>query len=731
MSRTADSRVPISKIRFFILTAAAAAVWVGLPFAFQNSGTFAEEPVTTLVAPLSGPAINGMIPVGTGVYVTASVGTNVPGRSLRVEISNVNLPAGTSLGVFNNAANIGSITLDAQRRGVLNLTTANGGTVPNVVSGDTLSVRGLNAAAPVLSGIFGNHSTPTPTPTVSPTDTPPPPSPTPTPPVLPIRYWAQMNGPAIDGIFPRGNAQYEQGPTGTNAVTRRLDVFVSFVNLPDGTVLNVLIGSNTPVPVGPIGNITIQNRSGSLRLVSGNGTVVPQITPGTNIVVRNGTTPILTGVFNTGPTVTPTPTGSPTPSPTPTGTPQPIRTFRANLNGASMVPPVTTPGRGHGFVTLNPAGTAINVFVSTARLSSARTAVTINGPAIAGENGPVIFTLGNSNTPTPTTGNVQTFPVNAEQANQLRTGLWYFQVATVNHPAGEIRGQIRSVNSRADFDGDGSTDISVVRTRNDAIPDNTANEWYLLNSSDNTVSTHTIGNPGDVNVQGDYDGDSITDIAMFSPSTGDWQIRGSSTGETQNIHWGSGGDVPVIGDYDGDSINDFAVFRPADGNWYVRRSTDGSAFILHWGMSGDRPVSGDFDGDGRNDLAIFRPSVGDWYVNRSSDGGMTAMHWGSSGDIPVAGDFDGDGTADVAVFRPTDGNWYIYRSTDGEAAIYHFGLAGDIPVACEFDGDGITDIAVFRPTDGNWYIMRSTNNSFAAYHFGLAADRPVPAAYTP
>ena len=710
MSQIDSNRAIYRRFRFFVLTFAAITAWVALPFLMQTSPVGAE-PVPSLTATLAPPPNTNSPARGTAFYGP----TNTADRVLRVDAFNlppVASPAATR--VFLNNTDIGALIFNAGtiNHGVLFLSTANGGTVPFVVAGDVISVR--NGSTILISGTFTPGATPTPT--VSPTTTV-------TPPPLPIRLWAPLSGPAIGGIMPRGNAQYESGANGTNTV-RRLDVFVSFVNLPDGTVLNVIIASPTTTPVGPVGTITLQNRSGALHLAGAN---VPTITPGTHIVIRNGDAPIMNGTFGNGPTITPTPPISPTP--TPTVTPMPIRTFRAHLNGASMVPPVTTPARGRGFVVLNPAGTAINVFVSTIQLSSPRTAVTINGPAMAGENGPVIFTLGPSNTPTP--GTSLMFPVTAEQANQLRTGLWYFQVATVNHPTGEIRGQIRSVNSRADFDGDGSTDIAVVRSRDSAIPDNTAHEWYMLNSSDGTISTQTIGNPGDVNVQGDYDGDGIADIAMFTPSTGDWQIRGSSTGETSIIHWGSGGDIPVIGDYDGDSINDLAVFRPSDGNWYVRRSSDGSAFILHWGMSGDRPVSGDFDGDGRNDLAIFRPSLGDWYVNRSSDGGMTAMHWGASGDIPVAGDFDGDGTADIAVFRPTDGNWYIYRSSDGEANVYHFGVAGDIPVACEFDGDGITDIAVFRPVDGNWYIMRSTDNTFAAYHFGIPTDRPVPASYTP
>ena len=100
-----------------------------------------------------------------------------------------------------------------------------------------------------------------------------------------------------------------------------------------------------------------------------------------------------------------------------------------------------TTGRGAGAIFVNAADTSIRVAVGAIHLSSAVTAVTINGPAMAGENGPVIFTL--AAPPGDSSVNYQTFDVTAEQVAELRAGLWYFQIATVDHPDGEIRGQNR------------------------------------------------------------------------------------------------------------------------------------------------------------------------------------------------------------------------------------------------------------------------------------------------
>ena len=691
-----------------------AAVALALPFLLQFSSTVtrAESGIfPDLVTNLTGDPIGGVTPHGFGAYFVSN-----SSRRLTTNVFDVNLPEGTQLTVCLNTDNIGTLTLGHHHEGSLTLSTEHGDTVPTVVAGDTLTVK--NGETAILTGTFAAFMTPTPHP--SETETPEPSeTPTASPTGTPfnfMHFFAPLSGPPIGGVLPRGLGSFVSFND-----FRRLEVFVSHVNLEEGQVLTVNIGEgNSPDVV--VGTITLDDHEGALHLDTRHGDTVPVVVNGTPInITDDGGNTVLSGVFSDMP-----PTPSPTPSETPTATPtpHPAHVFAARLNGANEVPPVMTEGRGAGVILLNQAETSISVTVGYRHLSSDVTAITINGPAMAGENAPVIFTL---DLPMPPHSVAHgTFDLTAEQVDQLRTGLWYFQIATTNNPDGEIRGQIHSVNHRDDFGGDGISDISVTRRS-----DNGVLTWYVLDSSDRTVGAETFGQAADLNVQGDYDGDGIADVSVFTPAAGNWQVRGSATHQTLNYHWGQNGDIPVVGDYDGDGINDLAVFRPSDGNWYVRRSSDLGVTALHWGTNGDRPVSGDFDGDGRNDMAVFRPSNGNWYVNRSSDGQFVGLHWGTNGDQPVAGDFDGDGTSDMAVFRPSEGNWYINRSSDSQVTALHFGLAGDIPVPCEFDGDGQTDIAVFRPSDGNWYINLSSDQSVAAYHFGLSTDHPGPAVYAP
>lgn len=138
-------------------------------------------------------------------------------------------------------------------------------------------------------------------------------------------------------------------------------------------------------------------------------------------------------------------------------------------------------------------------------------------------------------------------------------------------------------------------------------------------------------------------------------------------------------EASVGSDFDGDAISDMSVFRPSSGQWFVLNSSNATFTASSWGSSGDRPVDGDFDGDGRTDLGVFRPSNGVWYIVNSSSGSYSQLPWGLSTDKAVPGDYDKDGKADIAVWRPSTGIYYIMKSTNGGLISTQWGANGDIP----------------------------------------------------
>jgi subtilisin-like proprotein convertase family protein len=292
-------------------------------------------------------------------------------------------------------------------------------------------------------------------------------------------------------------------------------------------------------------------------------------------------------------------------------------------------------------------------------------------------------------------------------------GGWSLTVTT----AVNVCSSMSAVRSRADFDGDGRTDLSVYRPSD--------GNWYIAASTAG-ISAINWGTATDIPVPGDYDNDHKADEAIYRPSTGEWFILNSSTSTATVATWGA------TGDFDGDNKADIAVYRPSNGTWYIVNSTNGLAVGINWGVATDLPVPGDYDGDHKTDVVVYRPSDGTWYGIYSSgiSGGGFGINWGIATDKPVAADYDGDNKDDVAVFRPSEGNWYIIRSSNQSGQIVNWGAATDILVPGDYDGDNTDDVAIYRPSSGEWFVLRSTSGLLVST-WGGSTDKPVPAAYIP
>ncbi len=270
-------------------------------------------------------------------------------------------------------------------------------------------------------------------------------------------------------------------------------------------------------------------------------------------------------------------------------------------------------------------------------------------------------------------------------------------------------------NGRADFDGDGRTDLSVFRP--------SEGNWYV-NGSTAGFSVANWGLAADMLAPGDYDGDGKTDHAVFrpadAPGMADFYILNSNGFTLSAAEWGVTGDKPVVADYDGDDKADIAIFRPSEGTWYVLKTTGGIT-VTAFGGATDTPVPGDYDGDNKADLATFNAGV---WNHMLSGGGTPTVNNGAAGDIATAGDYDGDGKTDQATFRPSNGSWYIWLSTTGTQQVTPFGTSGDIPTPGDYDGDGKDDLAIYRA--GNWWVNASGSGNTTVSNFGLGTDTPVP-----
>jgi hypothetical protein len=101
-----------------------------------------------------------------------------------------------------------------------------------------------------------------------------------------------------------------------------------------------------------------------------------------------------------------------------------------------------------------------------------------------------------------------------------------------------VFGVITDPVAPGDYDGDGSTDLAVVRNNGGSL------NWYVRPSSTGTISASpyaVFGTSTDFITQGDYDGDGRTDVAVWRDGVFYWS--GSTSGFAAGP-WGQSGDYP-------------------------------------------------------------------------------------------------------------------------------------------------------------------------------------------
>ena len=116
--------------------------------------------------------------------------------------------------------------------------------------------------------------------------------------------------------------------------------------------------------------------------------------------------------------------------------------FKADLNGASEVPPVTTAGKGSATASLNTATKMLTWSVDYSGTSGPVTAGHIHGPAAPGANAGVLVPLaGNpASLANPIKGSAT---LTDAQISDLEAGRAYINLHTDANKGGEVRGQLQ------------------------------------------------------------------------------------------------------------------------------------------------------------------------------------------------------------------------------------------------------------------------------------------------
>ncbi|HLL73450.1 MAG TPA: CHRD domain-containing protein [Pyrinomonadaceae bacterium] len=244
---------------------------------------------------------------------------------------------------------------------------------------------------------------------------------------------------------------------------------------------------------------------------------------------------------------------------------QATTTFRAFLKSEQEVPPRQSPASGTGTVILNDAETQITVSLVFGGLTSNQTDAHIHSPAQVGVNAPVRFPIGSQGE---TTGSFRdrVFDVTPTDVANLKAGLMYFNVHSVNFPGGEIRGQIHP-----------AVVISEFRFRG---PNGIQDEYIeLFNDSDAPVTvTSSDGSGGWSLVVLDAGGNPsvrvpLPDFNVTIPARGHYLAfnnGGYGLGSYASGDAYFGGDIP-----DGSAVALFRTRNPSNFNYGYRMDAVG------------------------------------------------------------------------------------------------------------------------------------------------------------
>ncbi len=544
----------------------------------SQSGTGTATPSATgtpnnefeFFAGLTGPTLNGVLPTGFAAYEIHSSRTE-----LEVRVRQVNLAIGTALTVIVDGTSAGQMTLQSGGEGRLRLRSDNGQTVPVVTVGSTIVIQNGNAT--ILSGVFGNFSTPngsqTNTPSPSQTGTPNgTPSGTPTP--FGRSFETHLTGSQV--VPPVATTATGEIKITLNADETQATVFGEFHNLSSnqtGALIETTLGTATTVlDLGVVGGRNGHFAAVTIAVSAGQ---VQQLRAGLwSAVIMSVNNPAgeILGQFRN-------------------------HSRHSDFDGDGTHDfAVFRPAAGawysqntNGFSSI-PLGSAADKVVSADFDGDGRT----DAAVYQNDNGQGVWKI-----------------VRSSDAG----------LTTINW------GLSTDIPLRADFDGDGRIDIAVYRP-SEGI-------WYIQQSNNAGNRYVYFGNSQDIPVPADMDGDGKDDFVVFRANEGNWYRMTTQEGRFLVTNFGTRGDIPVSGDFDGDGKSDYSVFRPSTGMWYTKRSSDGGFQATQFGLTGDIPVAGNYDADGKTDIAVFRPSNGFWYVLRSSDGTFQAYQFGMNGDIPA------------------------------------------------------------------------------------------------
>lgn len=197
----------------------------------------------------------------------------------------------------------------------------------------------------------------------------------------------------------------------------------------------------------------------------------------------------------------------------------------------------------------------------------------------------------------------------------------------------------------SDFDGDFILDPCVWSPKVGA--------FLIFLSRDKLQIKIPMGSGSDLPLIGHFNSDDITDVATFMISDNSFSIKylGSDfkdySTETVSVNAGEVSRV-VAGDFDGDFVDDLGVYSSLTKTFIVRLSSSARQEEIPFIVKLDELVVSDFDGDGKSDLAtVDVPNKFFTYLSSTSNKLVNVALDSKINGNPFAADFDLDFMSDL------------------------------------------------------------------------------------
>jgi len=238
----------------------------------------------------------------------------------------------------------------------------------------------------------------------------------------------------------------------------------------------------------------------------------------------------------------------------------------------------------------------------------------------------------------------------------------------------------------------------------------------------------SLGNDDIFPVSGDFNADGIQDIGTWNKFDNSWKVAFSSGGSFNSIKeftdiFGTPSyhlyqTYPLMGDFNGDSLTDIAIFDNNAGTWKFAFN-DGDTFTHQASLDlesfgGDLyapPLTGDFNGDGITDIGFSNGYNNDRFftLKLTKKGGygfedaVTIYREGLEPYRPYSADVNADGLMDVVLFKKTSGDWKVMLSRGQTAS--------DLKDYIQDSATTVTGDSSGNTTDGDFdtYIYSSAN----------------------